>query len=280
MKNKRKLFCEISPLTYNISIKKCQIICHIKNLFNRNLAASKSNDLLPFIIYKHNSLIRRNLGNVDPLLQDNKAINLNIAAPKVSEILIRPGEVFSFWNLVGSCTPKKGYKDGLMISNGVISKGIGGGMCQFTNLIHWMILHTPMQITEHHHHDGMDLFPDYGRKIPFGTGTSIVYNYLDYRFKNITDITFQLITYTTDEYLCGEIRADKPLEYKYHIKIEDEFFSKENETVYRNGKVFRNCFDIKTGNLISRELIKTNHAKVMYDTSNLKVIDERSYATE
>jgi len=279
LKNKRKLFCEISPLTYNISTKKCQIRCHIRNLFNRNLAASKSNDLLPIIIYKHNSLIRRNLGNVDPLLQDNKAINLNIATPKVSGILIRPGEIFSFWNLVGSCTSKKGYKDGLMISNGIISKGIGGGMCQFTNLIHWMILHTPMQITEHHHHDDMDLFPDYGRKIPFGTGTSIVYNYLDYRFKNITDITFQLITYTTNKHLCGEIRADKPIEYKYHIKAEDEFFFEENEMVYRNGKVFRNCIDVKTGNLISRELIKTNHAKVMYDTSNLK-IDENSYVTQ
>lgn len=29
---------------------------------------------------------------------------------------------------------KKGYKEGLMISNGSISKGIEGEMCQYTNL--------------------------------------------------------------------------------------------------------------------------------------------------
>ena len=50
-----------------------------------------------------------------------------------------------------------------------------------------------MEITaiEHHHHDALDLFPDYNRQIPFGTGTSIAYNYLDYRFKNTTNkVTF------------------------------------------------------------------------------------------
>lgn len=279
MYKSRKLFCEISPLTYKISVIKCQYFRHIKNLFTRNLATIKSDNLLNFTIYKQSSLIRRKLGNVDPLLQDNKAINLGLASPKVSGILIKPGEVFSFWKLVGSCTTKKGYKEGLMISNGNITKGIGGGMCQFTNLIHWMILHTPMQIIEHHHHDGMDLFPDFGRQIPFGTGTSIVYNYLDYRFKNTTDITFQLIIYTSKEHLNGEVRASKPLDYKYHIKTEDEYFSKENGQVYRNGKVFKNCVDLKTGNLISRELIKINHAKVMYDVSNFIIIDlEKSKA--
>lgn len=146
-------------------------------------------------------------------------------------------------------------------------------MCQLTNLLHWMILHTPMQIIEHHHHDGMDLFPDYGRQIPFGTGTSIVYNYLDYRFKNTTDITFQLITYTSKEYLHGEIRADKAIDCKYYIRVENEFFSKENGVVYRNGNIFKDCIDLKTGNLISSKLIKTNHAKVMYDIGNLNVID-------
>ena len=76
-----------------------------------------------------------------------------------------------------------------------------------------------MSEEEHHHHDQIDLFPDFKRTIPFGTGTSIVYNYLDYRFKNTTDITYQLIIYTTDEYLCGELRADKRPDYKYHISM-------------------------------------------------------------
>lgn len=263
---RRKLFCEISPLTYKISVMKCKFLRYISDIPNYcSIAGEKSAEPLPVLIYSHKSLIRRRLGDVDPLLQDNKAVNLSIAAPKVSGVLIRPKQVFSFWTLVGSTSEKKGYRRGLVINRGKTGSDIGGGMCQFTNLIHWLILHSPMRITEHHHHDGIDLFPDFNRQVPFGVGTSIVHNYLDYRFKNITEHTFQLIIYTTDKYLCGELRSDKPLDYAYHIKVTEEYFSEEQDGWYRNNKVYRDCIDKRTGITLSSEMIKSSHAKVMYD---------------
>lgn len=270
----RKLFCEISPLTYQISMYKCITMRHIKNILGKEkLAKTKQKELLPVVIYKHNSLIRRKLGNVDLQLQENKAVNLSIAAPKITNIIIKPGETFSLWYLVGKCGKRQGYKEGLTIDNNKPSKGIAGGMCQLSNLIHWMILHTELEITEHHHHDNLDLFPDFKRVIPFGTGTSIMYNYLDYRFKNTTDKTYQLIIYTTDEYLCGELRSNKEEKYSYHIHAEDVFLSRENGIVYRNGKVYRTKIDKTTGNTIEKKLIRENHAKVCYDTSNLDIIE-------
>lgn len=269
---KRKLFCEISPLTYKISEKKCILLRDAKDLLTaRHFAQSKQKEKLEYVIYKHNSLIRRRLGNVNMALQENKAVNLSLAAPRINHILIRPGETFSFWHLVGNTTPEKGYKEGLTIFGDHPASGIGGGMCQMTNLIHWMILHSDMQITEHHHHDGLDLFPDFQRKIPFGTGTSIMYNYLDYRFKNNTGRTYQLIIYTTDEYLCGELRADSRQKYKYHISAENVYFSREGGEVYRNGEVYRSKIDCITGNCLERKLIRRNHAKVMYDTTGLEI---------
>lgn len=271
---KRKLFCEISPFTYKISMEKEILLRNIKDIFSKeNFANEKSEEKLPITIYKHNSLIRRKLGNVNMELQENKAKNLSLAAPKISGIIIKPGETFSFWKLVGRCLEKDGYKEGLTISSGKPSSGIGGGMCQLSNLIHWMILHTDIEITEHHHHDQIDLFPDFKRVIPFGTGTSIMYNYLDYRFKNTTNLTYQLIIYVTDEYLCGELRANARQDYKYHVSAEDIYFSKEKDGVYRNGKVYREKNDCKTGKCISKELIRVNHAKVCYDTSHLEIID-------
>ncbi len=271
----RKLFCEISPLTYDISVKKGVFIRGLKNLLtSKKLASARQDEELEYVIYRHNSLIRRRLGNVDMRLQENKATNLALAAPKINKVLIRPGETFSFWYLVGSTTAKKGYREGLTILNGRTSSGIGGGMCQMTNLIHWMVLHSDMEITEHHHHDGLDLFPDFQRKIPFGTGTSIMYNYLDYRFKNTTDRTYQLIVYTTDEYLCGELRADKRQQYKYHISAENVYFSREDGVVYRNGEVYREKIDCATGKHVEKELIRKNHARVIYDTEGLEVRDK------
>ncbi|HPD88471.1 MAG TPA: VanW family protein [Oscillospiraceae bacterium] len=269
---KRKLFCEISPLTYRISVYKCRLIRSLKNLFIRGkFAKTFSTDPLPYLVYRHNSLIRRRLGNVDMRLQENKAVNLSVTVPKINGVLIRPGQIFSFWELVGKLTKQKGYKEGLTIANGKPSSDIGGGMCQFTNLIHWMVLHTPMTMIEHHHHDYIDLFPDFNRQIPFGTGTSIMYNYLDYRFLNSTDRTYQLLTYTTDEYLCGEIRASSMQPEKYHIFAEDEHFEKVGDDVFRCGKVYRSRIDRETGNQIEKTLLKNNCAKVMYDTGDLTI---------
>ena len=271
----RKLFCEISPLAYKLSVFKCRTVRHISDFFSREkFAKEKSPKTLPVLIYKHSSLIRRVLGNTDIRLQENKAVNLSLSAPLVNTVLIRPGEVFSFWHLVGNTTKRRGYREGVTISKSKTVPGVGGGMCQFTNLIHWMVLHTPLDIVEHHHHDGFDLFPDYNRQVPFGTGTSIVYNYLDYRFKNNTDMTYQLITYVTDTHLCGELRAERKLDRKYHIKIENERFVREGESIFRKGEVWRTCVDKYTGNVISRTLIRENNAKVMYDTSGLTISEE------
>ena len=146
-------------------------------------------------------------------------------------------------------------------------------MCQFSNLIHWMVLHAPLTITEQHHHDQFDLFPDFGRQVPFGTGTSIFYNYLDYRFRNDTEQMYQLLVHTTPTHLCGELRTDAPLAVKYHIAAENERFVREDDVVYRCGEVYRTMVDKTTGNVLSRELLRRNHARVLYDTAGLEIMD-------
>jgi vancomycin resistance protein VanW len=144
-------------------------------------------------------------------------------------------------------------------------------MCQFTNLLHWMVLHTPLEIVEHHHHDGVDLFPDFGRQIPFGTGTSILYNYLDYRFYNPTPHTVQVRIWVTQTHLCGELRSDAPRAFAYHIHAVDECFVQEADGVYRCNTIVRRQVDKTTGCTVKEEILKKNHARVLYDTTALPV---------
>lgn len=263
-KMQRKLFCQISPLTYSISIKRQRLERRIKDLLSNTKFSTEKSEKLPVVVYKHNSLIRRKLGNVNMELQENKAVNLSLAAPKINGIIIRPGETFSFWKLVGICSAKKGYKEGLTISLSQPTQGIGGGMCQFTNLIHWLSLHSPLDIIEHHHHNNIDMFPDFGRQVPFGCGTSILFNYLDYRLKNNTDNTFQLIVHTSETHLCGELRAFYPLNHSYHVVEKDMYFEKIDDNYYRKNKIYRETIDKRTGNMIKSELIKESNAKVLY----------------
>ena len=263
----KRLFCEISPLTYRISVSSNIFRRKLKWIANRKqYATRRSTEKMPHLIYQSKSIIRRRLGNVDMRLQDNKAVNLGIAAPKINGILIKPNQVFSFWRLVGSCMASKGYLEGLVIKNNGVAEGIGGGMCQLTNLIHWLVLHSPLTIREHHHHNQFDLFPDFGRTVPFGTGTSIMYNYMDYQFVNNTPYTFQMMLYTTDEHLCGELRCDSPIGYAYHIEERNAHFSKAEDAYYRHNEVYQITIDKKTGDKVDEVLINKNRSKVLYDS--------------
>ena len=262
----RKLFCEISPFTYRLSMEKEILKRHLKDYIHKiRFARERTTNNLPVVIYRHNSLIRRRLGNVNMQLQENKATNLALAVKNIDGLLIRPGETFSVWKQIGRTTERKGYKEGLVIAKGAPGQGIGGGLCQLSNLIHWMVLHSDLTIAEHHHHDALDLFPDYGRQIPFGTGTSISYNYIDYRVRNDTKNTYQLRLWVDGEYLRGELRAVDPQPHTFHIHAENEYFSREGDVIYRNGQVFRDTIDATTGNVIESQLIRTNHARVMYE---------------
>lgn len=123
----RKLFCELSPTTYRISVFKCRTLRHLRDFCSPlRFATQKQEAPLSVSIYKHSSLIRRRLGNVDMELQENKAVNLALAAPLLTNILIRPGETFSFWTLVGKTSARRGFREGVTISRGKTMRGIGG----------------------------------------------------------------------------------------------------------------------------------------------------------
>lgn len=277
----RKLFCEISPFTYRLSVEKEIQKRHLRDLLrSTRFAKQQTSDTLPILVYRHNSLIRRRLGNVNMQLQENKATNLALAVKHIDRIIIRPGETFSVWKRIGRTTQRKGYKQGLTITHGEPTQGIGGGLCQLSNLIHWMALHSQLTIAEHHHHDALDLFPDFNRQIPFGTGTSISYNYIDYRLRNDTNNTYQLRIWVDGEYLCGELRATQPEPHTYHIHVDNEHFTRENDAIYRNGQVFRDTIDRVTGDVIQRQLIRSNHARVMYQCPPSIVIQEPSVPSD
>ena len=266
MAKKRKLFCEYGPIAYKISLFKEARKKDLKDFKNGKKFAKKINKENFEYIWKGDSkLLLRKLHGVDMQLQKNKVVNLQIASKKLDGRIVNPGEEFSFWNLVGQATKLKGYLEGLMISNGNLRKGIGGGLCQMANMIHWLVLHTPLTVTELHHHTDA-LFPDEKRRVPFGTGTSICYKALDYRFKNTTEYPIQIRIWLDDTFLYGEIRSTVPLKEKYKIIEEDNHYAKDEDGVfYRNSKVFRIITNKETNEEVKRELILNNHSKVMYD---------------
>ena len=269
MKKQRKLFCELGPTAYKISVFKESRMKDLDDLVHhRKFAKKRSRENLEYIWMGDTKLIMRQLHGVDMQLQKNKVTNLKLACAKIDGIVLQPGEEFSFWNTVGDATAKKGYLEGLVISNSQAKKGVGGGLCQMANLIHYLVLHSPLEVTELHHHTDA-LFPDSKRRVPFGTGTSISYKKLDYRFKNTSAYPVQLRTWVDEnDMLFGELRSTVPLDKKYRLVEEDSHFAKdENGVFYRNSRVYRIVIDKATKKELAKELILKNHSKVMYDYS-------------
>ncbi len=263
---KRRLFCTLGPGCYRISVEKEILKRKLSDLIHHEKFAKQRNGEFPNIVKGHRSVIVRRLNGVDLRLQENKATNLKLACEKINGVVIRPGEVFSFWKLVGRPTKRKGYKEGLVISKNRLTSGIGGGLCQMANMVHWLVLNSPLTVTELHHHSDA-LFPDERRRVPFGTGTSVSYNYIDYRFKNNTDQSLQILVRIEDGDLCGELRSVRPYPYRYRLEEEDHHFSEEDGIFYRISKVYRLVIDRESGELLEKKLILDNHSKVMYDYS-------------
>ena len=213
-------------------------------------------------IIAHRSFLLRPLKDVDMQLQYNKVINLKISINHIDGLIIKPGEIFSLWYLVGKPTKRKGYLPGLVLNQGKTEKGIGGGLCQLGNLLCWMALHTPLKIRERYRH-GFDVFPDVNRKIPFGSGATLAFNYIDFQLENTTEWPFQLKLYLTDKYLNGEVLCEKPLDIKYEVFEDNHSIVQQPWGGYtRHNQIKRRIIN---GDKTVEELIFENHAIIMYD---------------
>lgn len=261
----KKRFSELHPIVYHTRIWQKRFFRRLGDLpKSARFASEKQSENLPYSCKKHQSLLRRKLGKSDPVLQENKIANLKIACPAIDGVLIKPGETFSFWRLVGEATAEKGYSEGMQLSRGEVVRGVGGGLCQLANLLYWMALHTPLEIAERHHHS-FDPFPDENRVLPFGSGAGVFYNYIDLRFFNPTDITFQIRVGPTAAHLKGVIYSSRETLHSYHVFERDHRFLMENGKNYRENEIWRSVIDRRSGDTVAEEMLVRNHAEVKYE---------------
>jgi vancomycin resistance protein VanW len=231
-----------------------------RNQYAKQIETAK----LKHVIFTHKTPLLRQLKDVDMWLQHNKVTNLTIASKFLNGLVLKPGETFSYWRLLGNTSKRKGYLDGLILHYGNVTTGTGGGLCQLSNLIYWMTLHTPLSVTERYRHS-YDVFPDSKRSQPFGSGATCAYNYLDLQIKNETKTTYQLVINLTDTHLVGEWRADVPQTRTYEVYEKEHWITQEYWGGYaRHNKIHRKVFNLNQ-EWIDDEYITENNAIMMYE---------------
>ena len=125
------------PMEVKISLQKEIGKRHLKDFFsNEKFAEQHQAEILPNLVSSWSSNLIKRAPGVELRLQENKAVNIDIACKKINGIIIQPGEIFSFWRTVGKPTKSKGYKDGRVIIKNKLIPGLGGGLCNLGNTFH------------------------------------------------------------------------------------------------------------------------------------------------
>ena len=218
---------------------------------------------LPYVHASHATPLTRRLMAVDEHYQHNKINNLHLAVEKLDGLILQPGETMSYWKLIGRPTYEKGYLDGVVLDHGRIGFDVGGGLCQLSNLIFWMTLHTPLTVSERHRHS-YDMFPDRDRSQPFGSGATCVFPERDLMITNDTGYPFQLRLRVGEDMLEGEWRCAYQPYVRFEVVEREHEYRPEYFGGYsRHNKLYRQVLN-PDGELLWEELMVENHALMMY----------------
>ena len=117
------------------------------------------------------------------------------------------------------------------------------------------------------------VFPDYKRKVPFGSGATVFYNYLDFAFRNDTSSTFQIKVWLEEEHLFGEIRCENTLHLSYSVIQKNHRFVRENGIIYRENELWVRETDVESSETMTEKLLFWNHVEVLYDVTDIPGIE-------
>lgn len=198
-----------------------------------------------------------------------RTTNVKLACDFCNNVILNPGDEFSYNKSVGPRTYERGFKDATVYVAGTTEEGVGGGICQVSSTIYSAALHADLKITERYNHSYMITY------VPLGEDATVVYGSKDFRFVNNTDYPIKLrVTYgksTMTVSIIGTNVSNKTVEistkrlsstpfqvvYKTDTSLPVDttkvknngytgYVTESYRLVYENGKLVSNTFENKS----------------------------------
>ena len=104
--------------------------------------------------------------------------NIRLSLQAINNIIVMPGEVFSFNEVVGERTPEAGYRNAPIILGEAVVPGVGGGVCQTSTTLYNAVRLAGLEIVERRIHS---IAPSY---IKHGMDAAVAWPYTDFKFRN------------------------------------------------------------------------------------------------
>jgi len=110
--------------------------------------------------------------------QANRSYNIVVAAGALDGLLVKPGEVVSFNQIVGPRSTAAGYREAPVVVNNELVPGIGGGVCQVSTTLYNSLLVGNFEIVYRRPHS---IPVGY---VPIGRDATVTYGGIDFKFRN------------------------------------------------------------------------------------------------
>jgi vancomycin resistance protein VanW len=148
----------------------------------------------------------------------NKLHNLELAIGRMQDLVLEPGQEFSFWDRALAPTIENGYREGAMFINHRVTSSIGGGLCQLSGLLYNLALLSGCRIDERHNHT-IDAYGE-ERYIPLGRDATVAYGKKNLRFSNPHRYPIRLSLKVTEREASGTVLSTMPATDIFFIRTE------------------------------------------------------------
>ena len=119
-----------------------------------------------------------------------RSFNVNRTAEFCNEVVIMPGQIFSYLSTIGDPAVSNGYMMSTGYQNGQTVEMEGGGACQVSSALYYCAFYSDLEIVWRANHAFTVSY------VPKGLDATVYYPSLDFQFRNNTPYPIKLIAYT------------------------------------------------------------------------------------
>lgn len=116
-----------------------------------------------------------------------REVNLRLACNSINGTVLKPGQTFSFNQVVGERTAARGYKPGHIFASGSTVSAIGGGICQVASTMFNAALISNFRIDQRSQHSKRVTY------VPLGRDAAIYWGSKDFKFTNTSSHTIKIL---------------------------------------------------------------------------------------
>lgn len=139
-------------------------------VLQRDVGSASNPETYNYLVAEH--------GTAFDVNNTKRTSNLQLASAAVNNIILQPGETFSFNQVVGKRTVARGYQEASIIVDDAYENGLGGGVCQAASTLFNVVLNANLHPVERGNHT---LIIPYA---PAAFDAAVMWPWLDFQFKN------------------------------------------------------------------------------------------------